>query len=78
MGSSNPKRRTCRHCGERMGFGEYVEIRILTHIQEPVTKESGGTYTRWSTKSLMAEYVCPVCAIGAVDRIKENRKVAHE
>lgn len=68
-----PKRRRCRHCGAEMGTGEYVEIRVLAHIPSTVRTRSGPTYTRWSCKSMMTEYVCPVCAIGAVDRIKENR-----
>lgn len=72
MGSSNPKRRTCRHCGEEMGYGEYVEIRVLDHIPSRV-ETRGGAYTRWKSKTMMTEYVCPACAIGAVDRIKENR-----
>ena len=69
-----PKRRTCRHCGKPMGTGEYVEIRVLDHIPSRVETQ-GGAYTRWSCKSMMTEYVCPICAIGAVDRIRENRNV---
>ncbi len=68
MGSSNPKRRTCRHCGKDMGYGEYVEVRVLDWVPEKVLG-----YTRWKSKSMMSEQLCPVCAIGAVDRIKESR-----
>lgn len=67
----NPKRRTCRHCGAQMGTGEYVEIRVLDWIPEGV---AGHEYTRWHSKTMMTEYMCPICAIGAVDRIKENRR----
>lgn len=73
MGSSHPRRRSCRHCGSDLGFGDYVEIRVIDHIPEKV-ETAGGSYTRWRTKSMMTEYVCPVCAIGAVDRIKESRQ----
>ena len=61
-----PKRRTCKHCGKQMGTGEYVEIRVLDHIPEPM-----GRFTSWRTETLTTEYICPTCAIGAVDRIND-------
>lgn len=70
MGSSNPKRRTCKHCGKPMGQGEYVEIRILDHVPERV-ETRGGAYTRWKSKTMMTDYVCVICAADAVDRINE-------
>ena len=69
MGSSNPKRRTCKHCGRQMGQGEYVEIRILDWIPEKVMG-----YTRWKSKTMMTDCVCVFCAIDAVDRIEEGKR----
>lgn len=68
MGLANRKRRTCRHCGRDMGQGEFVEIRVLDWKPSKVL-----SHTRWTSKTMMTEYVCPICAIGAVDRIKEQR-----
>ena len=67
-----PKRRNCKHCGKSMESGEYVEIRVLDHIPE-----RAGKVTSWSTKTLTTEYICPICAISAVDRINDyERKTA--
>jgi hypothetical protein len=74
MVSGKAKRKTCKHCGGDMGLDEFVEIRILDHIPTKVQMQGGSAYTSWHTKTLMTEYICPMCAIGAVDRIKENRK----
>ena len=74
MGSSNPKRRTCRHCGAKLGTGGYSEVRILDHRPVAVLTD-GGSYTRWKSKSVLTEYVCHGCAAVAAEIMKERRHV---